>query len=164
MSATRIREFEEQDIQPAVDLTNEVIRHTAIHFSYEPDTIDAWQKAFNERAARFPWLAAEVDNKFAGFAKASPWRDRTAYQGTVETSIYLTEDARGQGVGKVLYTHLLKLLKEQGFHAVVAGMTLPNHASARLHESLGFARVGVFREVGRKFEQWHDVQWMQLLL
>lgn len=124
------------------------------------------------RLATHPWLVAEqgalgdaqVGAEVLGYAYAGPFRERAAYQWTCETSVYLAESARGRGVGTALMRALLAVLEAQGYRAVVACVTLPNPASARFHESLGFAPVGVFRGVGHKLGRAWDVGFWQLAL
>lgn len=159
-----VRAFQDTDIPNAAAITNEIIEHTAIHFGSTPQTHDEWRAMLNAKSDRHPWLVAELDGGFAGYAKCGTWRERDAYRYTVETSVYIAPSARGRGVGTALYGHLLPMLADLGFHVAVAGMTLPNDASARLHERVGFHHVGVFREVGRKFDTWHDVGFMQRAL
>jgi L-amino acid N-acyltransferase YncA len=123
---------------------------------------------FADRIARvsrnLPWLVAERDGTVAGFAYATSHRERPAYRWAAETSIYLHRDHQGQGVGKELYKALMGLIRRQGLHVALAGITLPNAASVRLHESLGFEQIGVYRRIGFKAGAWRDVGWWQLLL
>lgn len=157
-----MREFAQQDVGPANALTNWYIEHTAIHFAYETHTEAAFETAWLEGSRSHPWLAAEVEGVFAGYAKAAVWRDRKAYERTCETGIYVQRGMEGKGVGLALYNELLPRLKAAGFHTVIGGMTLPNAASAALHERAGFRKVAHFEQVGRKFDQWHDVGFWQL--
>lgn len=159
-----IRDFNESDVAAANAITNEVIRTTPIHFAYEPATDEVFRAYWEKGRAAGPWLAAEVDGAFAGYCKAGPWRDRDAYRFTVETGIYISPAYQGRGVGRALYRALFERLRAAGFHQVVAGITLPNEASVRLHEAVGFQYVGRFREVGWKFDRWHDVGWWELTL
>ncbi len=159
-----IRPFEERDLAPTVELTNWFIRHTSIHFGYEDQTIEAERAAWERGRGRFPWLAAEVDGAFAGFARAGVWRERTAYDHSCETAIYLVDGFRGRGLGVRLYTALLDDLRERGFHTAIGGATLPNEASVRLHERCGFEHVATYRRVGWKFGRWHDVGFWQAML
>ena len=121
-----------------------------------------------EMAARISaahrWLVAEAEDEVLGYAYAAPWRSRDAYGRTCEVSVYVAADRGGRGIGTLLYGALLPVLARDGFHQAVAGMTLPNPGSVRLHESVGFRHVGVFSEVGWKGGRWHDVGWMQLAL
>ena len=97
----------------------------------------------------------------AGYAYATPHRTREAYKHSVETSVYVHSDYRGKGVGRMLYESLFVSLRSHDFHNAYAGITLPNDASVALHKSLGFEPVGIFREVGFKYDSWHDVSWWQ---
>jgi phosphinothricin acetyltransferase len=159
---TTVRDFALEDVAPANALTNWYIEHTAVHFAYEPATDAEFEATWRQGRQTHPWLAAEIDGRFAGYAKAGVWRDRTAYERTCETGIYIERGMEGRGVGMALYGELLPRLRAAGFHAVVGGMTLPNPASAALHERAGFRKVAHFEQVGRKFGQWHDVGFWQL--
>lgn len=97
------------------------------------------------------------DSQVIGYAYASSFRDREAYQFTVETTVYVESDFQRQGVGYELMQHLLLRLSKLGYHAAVAGISLPNPGSIALHEQLGFRRAGVLPQVGRKFDAWHDI-------
>ena len=111
--------------------------------------------------ARTPWLVYESDGLVLGYAYASPFRDRAAYQWSVEVSAYVASSARGKGVARALYEALLRLIAMQGFHNAYAGITLPNEASVRLHTALGFTPIGVYRKVRFKHGAWHDVAWYE---
>jgi L-amino acid N-acyltransferase YncA len=112
----------------------------------------------------FPWLACEVDGQFAGYAYYGPWRTREAYRNTVESTIYLDPSFQGRGLGRRLYSALIASARAQRRHAMIGIIALPNEASEALHRSLGFARVGVYREVGWKLERWVDIASWELLL
>lgn len=113
---------------------------------------------------RLPWLLAERSGAPVGFAYASPHRARAAYRWACDVSVYLAAEERGRGTGRALYDVLLPLLRELGLVTAHAGITLPNDASVRLHERLGFAPVGVYRDVGFKHGSWHDTGWWRLAL
>jgi phosphinothricin acetyltransferase len=116
-----------------------------------------------ETLAEFPWLVAlHGTDEVAGYAYAHRFATRAAYGWSVETSVYVHENQRGTGVGRALYGALIRILHRQGYRLAIAGMTLPNAASAALHRSAGFTSVGVYRNVGWKFDRWHDVEWFQL--
>jgi phosphinothricin acetyltransferase len=106
------------------------------------------------------WLVADLDG-VVGYAYAGPHHARAGYRWSVTVSVYLDPAHHGQGVGRALYGELLPLLAELGYVRAYAGVTLPNDASVRLHEAVGFSAVGVYRAVGFKHGRWHDVGWWQ---
>jgi L-amino acid N-acyltransferase len=99
-----------------------------------------------------------------GFAVVSPFRDRAAYATTVEDSVYVHRDHRGQGVGRALLDELLRLTAGHGFHSVIARISSDNEPSIGLHRACGFQVVGVEHEVGRKHGRWLDVVELQRML
>ena len=140
------------------------VENTVITFDLEPPSADAWQAKWDDaQSGGYPWFVADSDGELLGYASASEFKARRAYRSTVETTIYLREDARGRGIGRSLYELALREAA-RSFHLAVAGITLPNEASVALHERLGFTRVGVFEEVGHKFGEFRDVGWWQLRL
>jgi phosphinothricin acetyltransferase len=152
------------DLKAITDIYNHYVLHTVITFEEEPVAIDDMLQRVTEVQARYPWLVYEQDNNVVGYAYASKWKPRAAYRNTVETSIYLNPLCTGKGIGKLLYTALLEELKPTNIHAVIGGVALPNDASIRLHETLGYKKIGQFMEVGYKFEKWVDVGYWQLIL
>lgn len=161
-----IRLARAEDFAAIAALTNTFIRDTAVHFGSQPVTADelAAQWRAHVDGVRHPWLVAEHDGAFAGYAKASWWRQRAAYAWTAESTIYLDASRRGAGLGRALYGRLLAVLRAQGCRSAIGGITLPNAASVRLHEALGFTPCGVVRAAGFKFDRWHDVGFWQLML
>jgi L-amino acid N-acyltransferase YncA len=144
---------------------NHYVRETWITF--ETDEVDSAAIASRMevvRAAGLPWLAAFEADDLLGYAYASKWHGRCAYRYTAESTIYLAPNAVGRGVGRALYGAVLASLRDRGLHAVIGAISLPNAASVGLHEALGFAKSGHFREVGHKFGHWVDVGYWQLLL
>jgi len=111
-----------------------------------------------------PWLVAETDSRFAGYAYLSPFRPRPAYRYGVEGSVYVEEAARGRGVGCILLTALIEAARGRGLRHVIGAISdsETSAASIRLHERLGFRRVGAYVQVGWKFGRWLDVTLMQL--
>ena len=116
---------------------------------------DARRRALLGRA--FPYLVAEQAGKPVGFSYASDYRTRVGYRFTVENSVYVDPAASGQGVGRALLNALIEACRAQGFHRMIAVIgDSDNRASIRLHEACGFEMVGVFPEVGFKFNRWLD--------
>jgi len=99
-----------------------------------------------------------------GFGALSPYKDRAAYRTSVENSVYVRRDRHGRGIGRLLLEELLTVAENSGFHAVFARINADSEASVTLHQRCGYELVGVEREVGRKFNRWHDVALMERLL
>ena len=134
--------------------------------SFETDAPDAAEMArrIEHTLGTFPWLVVEREGRIAGYAYASRHRDRRAYQWSVDVSCYVHVDFRRQGIGHSLYRRLFAILRRQGFVNADAGIALPNEASVRLHEGLGFRPIGVYANVGYKQGGWRDVGWWGLAI
>jgi L-amino acid N-acyltransferase YncA len=138
------------------------VADTAISFEIDPPTA-AEMAGRIERATA--WLVLVDGGRVTGYAYAAPYATRPAYRWSVETSIYLEPGPRRTGAGRALYSALLDALAARGYRRAVAGLTLPNPASAGLHRALGFTEVGVFRQIGHKLGAWHDVaRWQKTLV
>ena len=97
-----------------------------------------------------------------GYAYSTQWKTRSAYRYTVESSVYVTQKYQKKGIGRALYNHLVKSLKDDGFRRILAGISLPNNKSVIFHEKLGFKKVGQLEKVGFKFNKWIDVGYWEL--
>ena len=140
-----------------------VVDGSATSFEEDPpDVAEIVRRMLSQ--PRLPWLVATRDQVVVGYAYASSHRARRGYRWSAECSVYLHEHERGRGTGRRLYQRLFAELSALGYVSLFAGVTLPNHASVGLHESLGFLPIGVFRRVGFKHGEWHDVGWWQLSL
>jgi phosphinothricin acetyltransferase len=142
-----------------------VVLETPISFELEPPTVDEMRRRIVATLERFPWLVSEdAHGQVDGYAYAGKHRERAAYQWSVDTTVYVRDGSRGQGVGTRLYRQLFERLAELGYFQAFAGIALPNAASVGLHESVGFTPIGVYRNVGFKCGAWRDVGWWQRLL
>jgi phosphinothricin acetyltransferase len=130
-------------------------------FDLEPRPLEAWEARLASGEKGDHLLVAEQGGEIHGYAYSSAYRPKAGYRHTRETTIYLAAGAQGQGVGRRMYGDLLGRLAADGMHLAVAGIALPNPGSLALHRALGFDEVGVMREVGRKFDRWIDVLWLQ---
>ena len=131
---------------------------SAVSFETEPPDAAEVGRRMAAGGDLYPWLAAEAeDGTLAGYAYACAFRPRPAYRFTVETSVYLRPGAEGQGLGERLYRPLIEMLAAQGFTQAIAAIALPNEASVRLHERLGFRPAGTYAKVGWKLGEWRDV-------
>lgn len=164
MTNPRHRLVESSDFDAIAAITNHYIRTTAIHFGYEEVAANELRTLWRQHEDLFPWVVAELDDEVIGYAKAGTYRARTAYDWIVESGIYFRHDCGGKGYGVPLYQRLIDLLRAQGFHTVIGGATMPNDASVKLHERLGFEHWGTVREAGYKHDRWHDVAFWQLFL
>jgi L-amino acid N-acyltransferase YncA len=133
-----------------------------VSFETEAPGPDEMAARIDKIRARFPWLVDVRDGAVAGYAYASPHRERSAYRWVVEVTVYIHESYRGKGIGRALYTELFKRLKEQGLYRAYAGILIPNPASQGFHEAMGFEPVGVYKKVGYKLGAWLDVGWWVL--
>ena len=140
------------------------VRDTIVSFETEvPDAAEIAARI--ERIGRqYPWLTATADRRVVGYAYACENRARLAYRWSVDAAVYLDPSAQRQGIGSGLYRRLFALLRAQGYVNAFAGISLPNAASVALHEAIGFALIGVHRNVGYKLGGWRDVGWWQLAL
>ncbi|MEM0968922.1 MAG: arsinothricin resistance N-acetyltransferase ArsN1 family B [Verrucomicrobiota bacterium] len=159
-----IRDAHPEDADAIRAIYNPFIQNSVITFEEEPISERDMRERIRTVTADLPWLVWEEEGRILGYAYASRWQGRCAYRYTVESSIYLSSDSVGKGLGRTLYTELLQRLTEESLHSVIAGIALPNPASIALHEKLGFVKAGQFREVGRKFDRWIDVGYWELLL
>ena len=162
--APSIRLARPNDLPSVLSISNDAAKETAANFAVEPEPLSEWQASFAQTHATHPWLVADDGQGVVGFAKATPWKGRCAYQYAVEVTVYVRPDSHGRGIGRALYSRLFELLRAQGYHTAIAGITLPNPASVRLHEAFGMRRVATFERIGWKFGRWHDVGYWQVEL
>ena len=158
-----IRAAELRDLPDLTALYNHYIEHTVITFDLEPWTVEQRTEWFGHYAqtGAHRLLVGERNGELVGYAGSSMFRPKAAYGRSVETSIYLRHDQRGRGDGTRLYEALFAVLATESVHRAYAGVSLPNEGSVKLHRRLGFASVGVFREVGYKFGEYVDVEWFE---
>jgi L-amino acid N-acyltransferase YncA len=140
------------------------VMDTAVSFERVPPDASDMAARIARTQERTPWVVVEVDGAVRGYAYGTRHRDRAAYDWTVETTVYVDRAFHGRGVGRAAMTALLAVLRLQGFHLAVAGITPPNPGSVALHRALGFERVGLFEAMGWKHGAWHGVEWFGLEL
>lgn len=134
---------------------------TPVTFEYELPSEQEFAERIAGIAADYPYLVWEEGGVPVGYAYAHRYGERAAYQWGAELSIYLERNHTSCGMGKVLYEILMELLKLQGVRTVYGCVTVPNEKSMRLHEGLGFRRIGEFRNAGYKNGAWRDVMWLE---
>lgn len=163
----RIRHATTDDAPAVAAIYNHAILHTIASFWTEPrPDAELAREIAQADESTYPWLVAEEEDaagtQVIGSAWSKRWNPRTAYDITCEVSIYIAPAAQGQGVGKALYTDLFSRLKAIGYKHIIGGISLPNEASVRLHESMGMKRVALFPGIGEKFGRAIDVGYWQV--
>jgi len=162
-----VRAATESDLPALLAIYNEVITTSTAVYALEPSALDERQAWLSSRCAMgFPVLVAVASrDDVLGFASFGEWRGAwPGYRYTVEHSVHVRHDVRGQGVGRALVEALFSRALALGKHVMIGGIDAANEASIRFHERLGFERVAHFREVGRKFDRWLDLVFMQRFL
>jgi L-amino acid N-acyltransferase YncA len=152
------------DAESILSIYAPYIENTSFTFETETPTITQFAERIESYLITWPWLVYEINGKIAGYAYASRYRERTAYQWSVECSVYIHHDYQRKGLANALYTTLFELLKIQGFRNVYAVINLPNEKSVKFHENFGFEYFATYEKVGYKLGQWKNVGWWKLIL
>ena len=160
------------DSTAILEIYNHEVRTSVVTFDLVPRTEAEQRTWITDRSGAHAVLVAVVEGEdgtvgadiIIGFGALSPYRERPGYSTTVEDSVYVRGDHRGQGVGRLLLGALVETATAHGFHALMAKIVGGHEASITLHAAAGFEVVGNEREVGRKFGRWHDVVLMERLL
>jgi phosphinothricin acetyltransferase len=159
-----IRLAEDRDADAITGIYRPVVESTIISFEAEAPGRTEMARRIHDTLRIYPWLVCEIDRSVAGYAYAAGHRVRSAYQWSVDTSVYIDERYRRRGVGRGLYDSLFAILAAQRYVNAYAGIALPNPASVAVHEAVGFEPIGVYRGVGYKLGRWCDVGWWQRAL
>ena len=160
-----VRLAERRDAEAIRAIYNVEVAESTVTFDLVPRTLDEQVDWIAEHSGAHPAIVATDEaGELVGFGSLSPFKERPAYAPTVEDSVYVRRDRRGQGIGRLLLDELLRLAVDHGFHSVVARIVGNHEASIALHRAGAFELVGTEREVGRKFGHWLDVAEMQRML
>jgi phosphinothricin acetyltransferase len=161
---TMIRPCQPADAAQICAIYNPYVRETVVTFEETPVAERDMAQRIEATLARLPWLVWEQDGAIAGYACATPWKSRSAYRFSVESTVYVTQALARRGIGSRLLEALIADLRARNVHCAVGGIALPNPASIALHEKLGFVKIGEFKEIGYKLGRWVDVGYWELLL
>lgn len=160
-----IREANANDIHAITDIYNHAVDNTVAIWTEEHTTPAArldWLRALTDGG--YPVLVADIDGRVAGYASVGPFRTFAGYRHTAENSVYVHHDFHGRGIGSALLGALIKACQHTTIHVIIAAIEAGNTASIALHEKHGFVSSGIMREVGTKWGQWLDLNFMTLTL
>ena len=167
----KIEKVSTADAEELLTIYAPYVEETAISFEYEVPSVDEFRNRIEQISAKYPYIKAVVDGKIAGYAYAAGFKDRKAYDWSVETTIYIRKDCRQLGLGKALYENLEKLLKKMGILNMNACIAYPstededlNKNSVEFHTHMGYRLVGEFYKCGYKFHRWYNMVWMEKLI
>jgi L-amino acid N-acyltransferase YncA len=162
-STPRLRLAEPADAAQIAAIYAPFCLETAVSFETTAPDESTVRERIRTLTQRYPWLVAvSGSGDVLGYAYADKHRERAAYRWSVDFTAYLAPDAKRRGIGTELYRALAKVCQALGYYRAFAAITLPNEASVRLHEKIGFRPIGVYRRVGFKLGRWHDVGWWSL--
>ena len=156
-----IRLVRETDAAEVLAIYDSYIKETAITFECETPSLDEFRNRIKEISSDYPYIVCLSDRRIIGYAYAHRQMERAAYQWNAELSVYIDKTCLRSGVGKALYNTLIEILQMQNVRNVYGGITSPNENSEKLHEHLGFKRLGVYHSTGYKCGAWHDVAWFE---
>ena len=159
-----VREANDADLPGIAAIYNDAILNSTATFDVEPWSEERWRVWLRGHANPYAVIVAVDGEDVLGWGSLSPFRTKAAYRYTTENSVYVREDQRGNGIGRLLLARLVAVASENGFRTVIARIAGDNPVSVRLHERQGFETVGIEREVGHKFGRWLDVVVMQKMV
>ncbi len=160
-----IRPAQEADLPAIMAIYNHAVRETTAIWNWSEVDLDNRRAWMTSRAAQgYPVLAAEDGGVCCGYASFGDWRAFDGYRHTVEHSVYVAHDRRGLGLGRQLLESLIEEARRLDKHVMLGGIEAGNLASLALHRSLGFMETARMPEVGRKFDRWLDLVFMQKML
>jgi L-amino acid N-acyltransferase YncA len=152
-----IRKAIDTDCRAIAEIYNYYIANTIISFETSPVSLENMEKRIKEKLAKYDWLVGEVDEKIIGYAYYGAYKERAAYDRTIESTIYVDHGHVGRGYGRRLYQHLIESAADHGFCEMIGLIALPNPGSTELHAKMGFIEAGVLKNVGYKFDRFIDV-------
>ena len=165
MSSVLIVAATKNDIPQILDIVNHYIENDTCIYDLEPRSLEKQMEWFeNQTLNNFPVLVAKIDNQLIGFASYSQFRPKVGYKFSMEHSVYVAHNQKGNGAGKMLLQALIEIAKNQNIHTLIGGIDANNQGSIDFHSKFGFETVGRMNQVGYKFNRWLDLVWMQKTL
>ena len=132
-----------------------------VSFELTAPDVEEFRQRIKDISTQFPYLVGEVNGQILGYVYCHPYRERLAYQWSVEVTIYLAPAGQGKGLGRVLYEAMEEILRLQGITMLYSCITLGNEHSIKMHEALGYRLIGTFSKSGCKNGQWLDTVWLE---
>ncbi|HSL85479.1 MAG TPA: GNAT family N-acetyltransferase [Bacteroidales bacterium] len=152
-----IRHAKFEDAKEVLEIYRYYVENTAVSFAYEAPALKEIEDKIMSSEGRYVYLVMEIEGRIIGYAYSTRYRERDAYDRTVEVSVYLHKDETGRGYGKMLMDELLVKLEQSGTVAVIAVISSGNEKSGRAFSSWGFTHSGHLPKVGSKFGQWYGI-------
>lgn len=152
-----IRNVQLEDSKAILDIYSKYILETTITFEIDVPSIESFTERVKKISEDFPYIVYEENKKILGYAYVTKFKERAAYNHSVECTVYVDSDHQRKGIGDALYSELFRLVKERGFKNIYAYITLPNEKSLKIHEKFGFHEVGTYKNVGFKHDKLLDV-------
>lgn len=170
-SNMKIRTAKTMDAEDLLKIYAPYVKNTAITFEYDVPSAAEFSDRIRNTLKKYPYFVAEVDDEIVGYTYAGDFHSRPAYQWCAETSIYIKEEMRGFGIGKILYTELENTLRKMGILNMNACIGYPQvedeyltKASERFHKCMGFVKAAEYHKCGYKFNRWYDIIWMEKII
>ena len=166
-----IRDAKVTDAKAIQTIYTPYVETTAITFEYNVPSEEEFCRRIETVLQKYPWIVAMVNGKVVGYAYASAFKPRDAYQWAIETSIYVDNNNKRSGIGRQLHEALEQRLKMQGILNMNACISFIEpedeyltQDSVRFHERLGYQKVAHFHQCGKKFNRWYDMIWMEKMI
>ncbi|UJR81623.1 GNAT family N-acetyltransferase [Sandaracinus amylolyticus] len=159
-----IRDATPADAAAISRIYNFYVRTSTCTYALEEETLDERRAWLDAHGPMHPVLVVEEEGEVVAWGSLSTYNPRRGYARTVEDSIYVRDDQRGKGIGRALLSTLIERARALGHHTIIAGASADQDASIALHAAHGFVEVARLREVGRKYDRWLDVVYLQKML
>lgn len=150
-----------EDVEEILAVYAPYILHTPITFEYTVPTLQEFSRRIEGISCDYPYFVCEMEGEIIGYAYASAYHERAAYQWDADLSIYLKQNITGKGIGRLMLDTLIALLKLQNIRNVYSCITHPNIPSEHLHETMGFRKCATFHHSGFKHGKWYDTLWYE---
>lgn len=164
----KIREVKLEDAERLAEIYSYYVQNTAVSFEYQAPSASEFEDRIRKTVERYPYIVCTYNDRVVGYAYAGAYSAREAYNWTATTSIYVDKDFRRKKIGSSLYSELETRLRKQGIVNILAGVAYSEnedeyltHDSLNFHLKEGYTQVAHMKSIGKKFERWYDLIWLQ---